>query len=241
MSGLRVPLIVRIPPQLRPLIPGDYQPGGTSQRLVSFVDLVPTLLSLVGLRPPEHLQGHAFLGKYAGDEPDYLYSFRDRMDERYDMSRAVRDQRYSYIRNFMPHRPQGTFLAYMFQTPTTRVWKQMYDDGLLDQAQSRFWQTKEAEELYDLENDPHQIHNLAADPAQAETLERMRAALRDWMIRSGDLGLLPEGEMLQRAGQAAPHELGHDRHRFPLERILSVAELASDPHAATYRSCSSRV
>jgi arylsulfatase A-like enzyme len=138
-SGLKVPLLVYIPQRLRPVVLGEYEPGSVSQRLVSFVDLVPTLLSILGISPPKYLQGSAFLGKYASQSPEYIYGFRDRMDERIDISRSVRDQRYSYIRNYMPHRPQGTYLAYMFQTPTTRVWKDLFDQGQLDDIQSRFW------------------------------------------------------------------------------------------------------
>lgn len=228
-SGLRVPLIVYIPPRLRPMVTGDYEPGTASKRLVSFVDLVPTLLSVIGVTPPNHLQGSAFLGKFATEDPEYIYGFRDRMDERYDISRSVRDQRFSYIRNYMPHRPQGTYLAYMFQTPTTRVWKQLYEEGKLNEAQSLFWQTKPPEELYDLENDPDQIQNLASDPKHQETLERMRAELRRWMIEINDLGFLPEGEMFSRAGRNTFYEMGRDVQRYPMEKILDIAEMASQP------------
>ncbi|MBX3420162.1 MAG: sulfatase [Pirellulaceae bacterium] len=227
--GLRVPLIVHIPERLRALVPGEYQPGGTSQRLVSFVDLVPTLLSIAGQKPPAEFPGGAFLGKYSGAAPQYLYGFRDRMDERYDMSRAVRDANFSYIRNFQPHRPQGAYLEYMFQTPTTRVWQQYFDEGRLNEAQRQFWLTKPAEELYDLRNDPDQIHNLIAQPEHAETAKRLRDELMAWMIRSGDLGLLPEGEVLAKSGGKSPRELGLDHQRFPIEEILRVADQATRP------------
>jgi arylsulfatase A-like enzyme len=230
-SGLKVPMIVHIPEKIRPLVPGSYEKGTTSQRLVSFVDLVPTVLSIAGVRPPLHLQGKAFLGKFATEEPQYIYAFRDRMDERYDMSRAVRDKKFSYIRNFMPQRPQGTFLEYMFETPTTVAWKKLYDEGKLNDAQSAFWKTKSSEELYDLEADPFQIHNLAGESQHAETLKRMRGELRDWMVRSGDLGLLPEGDMLSRAGESAPYTLTQNPAAFPINEIIEVAELASNPQA----------
>jgi arylsulfatase A-like enzyme len=228
-SGLRVPLIVYVPQRLRPMVAGQYEPGGASKRLVSFIDLVPTVLSIAGIAPEGYRQGRAFLGSHASEGPEYLFGFRDRMDERYDMSRAVRDSRFSYIRNFMPHRPQGTYLAYMFQTPTTRVWKQLFDEGKLNPAQSQFWVTKPAEELYDLNEDPQQVRNLADDPEYQEILARFRDELRGWMIETGDLGLLPEGEMLSRAGEDPPRELGRDSKRYPVEPILSAAELASDP------------
>lgn len=228
-SGLHVPLIVVVPPRYQRLAGDLYQSGSRSDRLVSFVDLIPTMLSLIGVRPPEHLQGHAFLGAHATEPRQYNYGFRDRMDERYDMSRAVRDERYLYIRNFFPQRPQGTYLNYMFQTPTTQVWKAEFDAGRLNAAQSSFWQPKAAEELYDLQADPYQITNLAASAAHHEQLERLRAELRDWMIRSCDTGLLPEGEVLARAGEAAPYTMAHDSQKFPAAALFDAADLASRP------------
>ena len=149
------------------------------------------------------------------------------MDERYDMSRSVRDDKYLYIRNFYPQLPQGTYLDYMFQTPTTRVWKELFDAGRLDAAQSAFWKAKPSEELYDLAADPYQIHNLASDAAHQATLERLRAATGQWMLDIRDLGLLPEGQMFELAVSDAPYVMGHDRQRYPLEDILKIADLAS--------------
>jgi hypothetical protein len=193
------------------------------------VDLMPTVLSLAGTQPPAYLQGKAFLGPAATEDPKYIYGFRDRMDERYDMSRAIRDQRYLYIRNFYPQRPQGTYLSYMFQTPTTQVWNQLFGEGKLNAAQSFFWEPKPSEELYDIQQDPYQIDNLAGSAESAETLKSMREALRDWMIRVDDVGLLPEGEMLERAAGDAPYTLGHDPQRFPVKDLYEIADLATRP------------
>ncbi len=228
-SGLSVPLIVHVPPRFESLAGKQYTSGGTNERLVSFVDLMPTVLSLASLRPPAYLQGQAFLGKFATDNPATIFGFRDRMDERYDMSRAVRDNRYLYIRNFYPQRPQGAYLDYMFQTPTTKVWKEMFDAGKLNAAQSVFWQPKAPEELYDLQVDPYQIKNLADSQDHAGDLVRLRAAVKDWMISIADLGFLPEGQMLDLAGSEAPYTLGHDSSRYAIEEIYAVADLATRP------------
>lgn len=230
-SGLQVPLIVHVPERFQALLTAPIVAGSSSDRLVSFVDFMPTVLSLAGERPAPVLQGKAFLGKYATDEPEYIYGFRDRMDERYDMSRAVRDKQFLYIRNFNPQRPQGAFLDYMFQTPTTRVWRQLFDQGKLDAVQSFFWKTKPAEELYEIATDPHQIKNLAGESAYQTTLERLRAANQQWMFRIKDLGLLPEGQMLELAGKDAPYTLGHDEQRYPIEKIYAAADLATRPTA----------
>jgi arylsulfatase A-like enzyme len=226
-TGMRVPLIVWAPERYRELLGEAYQPGECSQRMVSFVDLFPTVLSLLRLPIPSHLAGKAFLGSNTVAPRDYLFGFRDRMDERYDLSRAVRDKRYSYIRNYMPQRVQGQFLEYMFQTPTTRVWKAAFDSGQCDQAQRQFWLPKASEELYDLENDPYQIHNLVGSAEHQDTLQRFRGTLRQHLLETRDLGFLPESEMLRRSADTSLFDYGRRTEAYPLERILSAAEMAT--------------
>jgi len=227
-SGLRVPLIVYIPEKFKRLAPADYRPGGRSDRLVGFVDLAPTVLSLAGIKPPEYMQGYAFMGQFDTPPQSYLFGFRGRMDERYDLVRSVRDQKYVYIRNFMPHKIYGQYLEYMFQTPTTRVWKELYDKGQLTAAQRAFWETKPHEELYDLDNDPDEVHNLADDPTQALQVirARFRRAQRTLALRIRDVGFLPEAEMHRRAAGRTPYAMGHDPS-YQLDRILTAAERAS--------------
>ena len=214
-SGLHVPLLVHIPEKWRDLATDDFETGGTSGRLVSFVDLAPTLLSLCGIEPPEHMQGHAFLGEHAAEPQPYIHGFRGRMDERYDMVRSVTDGRYVYIRNYMPHRIYGQYVSYMFQTPTTRVWKERFDDGELDEAQSRFWQPKPPEELYDLESDPDEVINLVESAEHRDVLERMREALVDHLSRIVDLGFFSEYHL---------HAYSGGDHDPPLTRYEAVRE-----------------
>lgn len=227
-SGLHVPMIVHIPEKFRHLAPADYAPGGVSDRLVGFVDLAPTVLSLVGVEPPAHMQGKAFLGEFATPDPEYIHGFRSRMDERYDMSRAVRDQRYLYIRNYMPHLIQGQYLSYMFQTPTTQVWRELYDQGVLEPPKTHFWEPKPPEELYDIETDPDQVNNLAYSPAHRQILDRMRGALRSWILRTRDAGFLPEDEIHSRSEGITPYEMAQDSAKYPMEAIFDAAETASN-------------
>ena len=228
-SGLHVPLIVHVPPRFRELAGAGYRAGERTAELAAFVDLAPTMLSLTGVPPPEHMHGRALLGPYRDPPAEYLYGFRGRMDERYDFVRGVRDERYVYVRNYAPHRVYGQFVAYMFQTPTTRVWKALYDEGRLEPPQRRFWETKPAEELYDLESDPDEVRNLAADPGHAATLARLSGALRGHLLATRDLGFLPEPELHARTGGGAPYDLGHDGARYPLAEILEIADLATRP------------
>jgi uncharacterized sulfatase len=233
-SGLQVPLVVYFPEPWQHLAPPEYRPGGASERLVSFVDLAPTLLSLAGLQPPRWMQGHAFAGPYRTGPPAFLFGERGRMDERLDLVRSVTDGRYVYLRNYYPHVSQGQRVAYQFDTPTTRIWREWFDQGKTTEAQSLFWRVPKApEELYDLRTDPDEVRNLVQSPAHRAILERLRAAQRDHLIRIRDICFLPEGELHSRSPGRTPYELARDETQYPLTRIVAAAELASnlDPRA----------
>ncbi len=226
-SGLHVPLVVYIPPKFQHLASPEYHAGARSERLVSFVDLAPTMLSLAGIKPPAWMQGHAFLGPYQEPPQPFVYGFRGRMDERYDLARSVTDGRFVYIRNYMPHKIYGQHVEYMFQTPTTRVWKKLHDEGKLTAVQDIFWHTKPPEELYDLRGDPDEVRNLAAAPEHQETLKKLRRAQQDLAARVRDVGFLPEGELFGRSGGGSPYDMGHDDSKYPFRRVFETAELAS--------------
>ena len=226
-SGLHVPLIVFIPEKWKHLASKDYQDGGETERLVDFTDLAPTALSIVGLKPPKWMQGKAFLGTYEVSPRKYTYGFRGRMDERYDLVRSVRDERFIYIRNYMPHKIYGQFISYMFETPTTRVWKDLHDQGKLNPAQNRFWLTKPSEELFDLQEDPEEIQNLAESPDHQRILRRFRNAHEDWVREIHDVGFLPEDEIHSRSAESTPYEMGHNSLDYPLKRVHGMASLAS--------------
>ncbi|MEX0676248.1 MAG: sulfatase-like hydrolase/transferase [Pirellulales bacterium] len=226
-SGLHVPLVVYIPDKLKALRSGDYVAGGKSDRLVSFVDFAPTVLSLAGVKPPQWVEGHAFLGPHAEEPQPHIYGFRGRMDERMDMVRSVTDGRYVYVRNYMPHRIYGQHLDYMWQTPTTRAWEQLHKQGKLNAAQDAFWKPKPPEELYDLASDPDEVHNLAGSAEHREILEKLRAAQRDLARRIRDVGFLPEGEIHSRSNGTSPYDMARDDSKYPYEPIARTAELAA--------------
>jgi arylsulfatase A-like enzyme len=227
-SGLHVPLIVYIPEKFRDLRPPEYQAGGTSERLVSFVDFAPTMCSLAGLKPPAWMQGHAFLGEFLTKPQPFVHGFRGRMDERYDLVRSVTDGRFVYLRNYLPHLSQGQHVDTQFKTPTTAVWRRLYDDGKLNEAQSIFWKTPKApEELYDLQTDRDETRNLAASAGHQAILAKLRAAQQAHARQTRDLGFIPEGERFTRRGETSPYDFGHDDARYPFERVFAAAELAS--------------
>ena len=226
-SGLHVPLVVYIPEKFASLRPPEYKAGGKSERLVSFVDLAPTMLSLIGVQPPDWMQGHAFLGKFITEPQPFLHGFRGRMDERLDLVRSVTDGRYVYVRNYMPHLIYGQHLNYMWQTPTTRVWEQLHKEGKLNAVQDAFWKPKPREELYDLKNDPDEVKNLADEvsyPGEAKQYAGIMRKLFEahWNHARDvrDIGFVPEGERLKDSNGGSPYDVAradvgyayHPRH-----------------------------
>lgn len=230
-SGLQVPMIVHFPDQFKHLAPKDYEAGGWTERLVSFVDLAPTALSLAGIKKQDYHQGFSFLGEHIEPEQECVFGFRGRMDERIDMVRSVRNQRYVYIRNYMPHRIYGQHVSYMFEMPTAQKWKEVYDSGKATEAQSHFWKTKPPEEFYDLEADPDEVRNLAfrPTPEQRQEMLRLRAQQTSLAARIRDVGFLPEHEIHARAGADAPVVMGKDNERYTMTRVMNTAEMATGP------------
>lgn len=224
-TGTRVPFIIRIPEKYKYLFPAE-KPNSKVDRLISFVDLVPTLLSIVRIKIPDYLQGNAFLGQQKTADPEYAYMFRGRMDERYDMSRAVRGQKYRYIRNYMPYRIYGQRIEYLFRAPSIVSWQQAYLKGDCNPVQSAFWETKPVEELYDTENDPWEINNLAANKEYEDVLVRMRVANKDWVTRIYDTGFIPEAEQIERANGQAMYDYMRSG-KVNLQEIMDAAEIAT--------------
>ncbi|MCC5905846.1 MAG: sulfatase-like hydrolase/transferase [Balneolaceae bacterium] len=223
-TGTRVPLIVRIPERFRDLWPADH-PDSKVERPVSFVDLAPTLLSISGIPIPDFMQGKSFLGDQKTPDPEYVFMFRDRMDERYDMSRAVRSERYRYIRNYMPYRIYGQRLDYLWRAPSMGSWEQTCKVGGCNEIQNKFWNPKPVEELYDTQNDPWEVNNLAGDPDYNQILEQMRKANKKWMVNIHDSGFLPEAEMIDRPGDQPVYDYLR-KSDVSLSRIIEVAEKA---------------
>lgn len=221
-TGTRVPFIVRIPKKYQYLFP-EKKEGSKVDRLISFVDLAPTLLSIAGINIPEYMQGNAFLGKQKTADPQYAFMFRGRMDERYDMCRAVRDKKYRYIRNYMPHRIYAQHLDYLWRAPSMRSWEKAYLSGECNDIQSAFWNVKPVEELYDTENDPWEINNLANNPEYNEVFERMRKANQQWVTKIKDTGFIPEADLNNRIGNMPAYDYLRSNN-IELEQIIEAAE-----------------
>jgi N-sulfoglucosamine sulfohydrolase len=226
-SGLHVPLIIRIPEKFKQLWPAAA-PGATVDRLVSFLDLPKTWLSLTGSEIPAVMQGRIFMGPKAEPEPEYVYSFRERMDERIDNERAVRDKHFAYIKNYMPYVIWGQHLDYLWKMVAMRTWEDAYLHHRTDEVTGRFFTRKPVEELYDMNADPDNVVNLADKPEYRQTLETMRGKLREWQLSIHDSALLPEAERERRAteNKKTIYEMVRDPKLYDLPAYLDAADLA---------------
>ncbi len=225
-SGTHVPFLIRIPKKYNYLFPAK-NPGDKVTRLISFVDLAPTMLSICGIPLPEYLQGKAFLGNQKTQDPEYAFMFRGRMDEWYDMSRAVRNSKYRYIKNYMPHRIYGQRVAYLWRAPSMVSWEKAYLAGTCNKVQQIFWNRKPPEELYDTENDPWEVNNLATTPQHQAVLERMRNANLTWMEQIKDAGFIPESDLIKRVKTQNTYDYMRSRE-FDLNEVIQVATMASE-------------
>ncbi|NQT03083.1 MAG: sulfatase-like hydrolase/transferase, partial [Planctomycetes bacterium] len=226
-AGIRIPLIVRWP--------GKLKPGRVNKDLVSAIDISATILKIAGIKPPKHLQGQVFLGPDA-KKREYIFAARGRCDETIECIRCVHDERYSYIRNYMPYRPWMAPNRYKDTSyPMRELLRSLHAEGKLTQAQKKFLApAKPPEELYDLKNDPHELHNLVNSPEHQNILKRMRAAHIKWMHQTGDIGLIPEPELEK---IYLKHGNGYDILAQPenhdlIDRIREIIELAESGKSA---------
>ncbi|MDQ0644215.1 sulfatase family protein [Microbacterium murale] len=203
-AGVRVPLIARWP--------GRIQPGTSRAEVVQMLDLAPTILEVAGIEVPEHMHGRPLLSPTGEALPaaPYAYAGRDRMDATDDTVRTIRDERYRYILNLHPDRPG---MQYNYYPDHLGTWSDLrrlrHEEGdMLTQGQnpdiltelqrSMMSVPRPAEELYDIVEDPHETRNLADDPVHEATKQRLSRALQDWRDEYGDLGAIPESELIER-------------------------------------------
>lgn len=202
-AGLREPLIVRWP--------GKVEAGSRRTELIQLMDLAPTMLSVAGLDIPEHMHGKPFLARDGSflQQNELTFGGRDRMDEQEDASRTVRDARYRYIRHLHPDRSPMQHCEYPDRSATWRELRRLASEeaGQLARGEARDRLTtlqrsvlapsKPAEELYDVLTDPHETTDLVQDPTHREALERLREAIEEWTSTYGDLGRVPESELIE--------------------------------------------
>lgn len=226
-SGVHCPLVVRIPEKWKQFYPAAA-PGTTVDRLVSFVDMPKTWLSLAGAEIPDQFQGRVFLGEGVESPPTYHFGFRERADERLDNVRLMRDARFAYHKNYMPYAPAGHHLAYLWKSPLTAAWEKHHREGKTDEITGRFFRPRVTEEFYDNESDFDNVHNLIDAPEQQARIAELKSAMRAKQLELRDSGLMPEKMRERRAAahNVTLYEMVRDESLYPLEKYLDAADLA---------------
>ena len=189
-SGLNVPLIIRYPDK--------KNAGKVDDRIVSLMDLGPTVLSLLNIKPPNHYDGKAIAGRYEQEPRKYAFGTADRFDESTDMQRSVLDGRYVYIKNFMPELPLIYRNKYRERIPMNSKLIDMDSKGKLQgDAAYVFMKIKPVEEFYDLKFDPYEVDNLIDNPSYSTKIDQLRSELKRWQKEIDDKGFIPENEIVK--------------------------------------------
>ncbi len=227
-SGTQAAFIIRIPEKFKHLWPAE-KPGARIDRLISFLDMPKTWLAITGSAIPKDMQGNIFLGDQQDPPRKCLFMARERMDDVPDMQRAVRDDRFLYIRSYEPFRPNGQYLEYLWKAPSMPAWEACYKAGRTDSLTGAFFRPKAVEQLFDCDSDPDNVKNLAADPAHAERLARMRDVLKIQQTTTHDCGFLPEGILANRAKQqnTTIYELIRNPKLYDQQGYMKAADLAN--------------
>ena len=191
-TGLKVPMVVKFSK--------NKKESNIDNRFLNFIDLAPSILSLAGIEPPKIMHGKALLGKYKVDkDPEYIFTTSDRFDGFYDRIRAVRSLRYKYIKNFNTEISNALPIKYRKQMPMMQKMREMFMSGELNPVQSQWFNTpKPTEELYDLQNDPYELENLADKSELQDTLVHFRKVLNNWIKETNDLGGISEKELMKK-------------------------------------------
>ncbi|MEM9620905.1 MAG: sulfatase-like hydrolase/transferase [Pseudomonadota bacterium] len=186
-SGVHVPLLLSIPTGY------TSKSRSVDSRLVSFVDLAPTILELAQAPLPDYLHGTSLLHSQRA----YVYASRDRIDEVTDRQRMVFDGRYKYIRSWHPDVAGGHPLAFRDNLDMVRAMRTLHEQGELNEAASRWFLPPGKEQLYDLHNDPYELNNLAesSNPSDARHRARLAKQLDQFLQQTGDSGAIPESLM----------------------------------------------
>jgi arylsulfatase A-like enzyme len=224
-SGLHVPLVVRIPDRWKHLV--DAEMGSHQTGFVSFIDFGPTVLNLAGVKMPAGVDGVPFLGNGVDQKEvetrDECFGYADRFDEKYDVVRTLRKGRFEYIRNYQPFNFDGLQNNYRYKMLAYQEWRTLYKADRLNETQRQFFETRPAEQLFDVEADPHETKNLATDPAYAKTLQDMRQRLAEKVKSLPDLSLFPESVLADQAFQN-PVKFGQV-HKQQIAALVDVADL----------------
>lgn len=223
-AGLQIPFILHIPEKYKHLAP-NLDIGETDQ-LVAFVDFAPTVIRLAGGDIPQMMEGSDFLGKET-EPKEYVYGYRDRADDCYEVSRSVSDGRYIYVRHFMPQLPYYQNAVIFNKGGSYEEINRLHLLDQLPDAVLRMKREKPVEELFDLQEDPFEQNNLIGDPEYAERVDLLREKVTSWMVEHRDTGIITEGEMMlgSLAEEISVYEYARGFSEGTFHELVHVADL----------------
>ena len=194
-SGTKVPFMIKLP--------NSKDAGSRDDRLLSFVDLAPTVLDIANVFIPEYIQGKSILDKRI-EERKFLVSASDRFDEQVDRIRSIQSKKYKLIVNYDTSKPHALPVSYRENMPMMQKMNEMYSKGKLNSIQELWFKTPKSEiEFYDLQADPYEINNLVQNPQNnyKSLVKKYKKQLEKWIEKTNDLGRISEKEIIENSYQ----------------------------------------
>lgn len=222
--GYRVPFIVKFPEKYKHLSPWG-EGGTTTDELISFEDLAPTIINLAGGNAPDYLKGRTLIGEKRSVERKHLLLSADRADNGPDLVRTITDGRYMYSRVYMPYMPEVRYINYFEVGDITKEMRLDFKNNTLNKLQKSIFEERPAEMLYDIENDLWETKNLVDDSQYSVILKEMREKLDEKILESKDIHFMPEFQIKSISSTTTPYEY-RLTDNYPFETIYEVASLS---------------
>jgi N-sulfoglucosamine sulfohydrolase len=222
-TGYRIPFLAWFPPKWEHLSPQTM--GNTSDRLIGFVDLAPTVLSMAGISTPEYMDGEAFFGTQTETPREYQFNFRGNTGIHWDPVRTASDGRYKYIRNYTPYKPNALRQSYQWLMPANLAYDRHYFHGDCKPEHQYHFDYEPTEALYDLQSDPWELNNLADKTDYQTHLVRLRNETSNWVRNIRDLGFIPS-TLRTKSDAVSLYEWVRETN-YPLDTLIEAAETAS--------------
>ncbi|WP_396600887.1 sulfatase-like hydrolase/transferase [Algibacter sp. R77976] len=222
--GYRVPFVAWFPEKFKHLSP--WETGGITKDLISFEDLGPSMIDLLGGEVPEYMKGKQLFNATSKAKNELLLLSTDRVDNGLDLVRSVTDGKYVYSRNYMPFIPEVRYINYLEIADITKHMRKDLKHNKLNAFQSRIFDERPYEVLYDIENDIWEEHNLAENPKYKSVLENMRQYMDSTVLKSKDILFMPEYDIAKLSETQTAYQYRLDDAKYNFNEIYKVASLS---------------
>lgn len=222
--GYRVPFIAWFPEKFKHL--SLWKTAGVTNDLISFEDLGPSMIDLLGGEVPEYMKGESFFKYDSKSKNELLLLSTDRVDNGLDLVRTVTDGRFVYSRNFMPFIPEVRYINYLEIADITKHMRKDLKNGKLNKLQSTLFDTRPYEVLYDIENDVWETVNLVDNPKYKSVVNNMRQYMDTELLKAKDILFMPEYEMAKISKTQTPYEYRLNEFNYNFDEIYKVASLS---------------